>query len=153
MNTFALRQNFSNMNLVKHILSRKGSRTVTVPSDLSVKEALKIMAENDIGSVVVMDDKEFLGIMTERDYSRKIILKNRNSTDTLVRDIMSDLPRVQPGDTVDHAMALLNDRHIRYLPVFEGEELVGIISISDLIQETLLSQQRTIDQLENYIRG
>lgn len=141
------------MNLVKHILNRKGSGTVTVPSNLSVKEALKIMAENDIGSVVVMEGDEFLGIMTERDYSRKIILKNRNSTDTLVRDIMSDLPRVSPSDTVEHAMSLLNERHIRYLPVFDQEELVGIISISDLIQETLLSQQRTIDQLESYIRG
>lgn len=141
------------MNLVKHILNRKGSDTVTVPSELSVKDALKIMAENDIGSVVVMDGEEFLGIMTERDYSRKIILKNRNSTDTLVKDIMSDLPRVSPSDTVEHAMALLNDHHIRYLPVFEDDALAGIISISDLIQETLLSQQRTIDQLESYIRG
>lgn len=141
------------MNLVKHILDRKGVSVVSVPSDVPVIEALKIMADKDIGSVAVMDGDNFLGIMTERDYSRKVILKNRNSSDTRVKDIMSDLPRVRPGDTVEHCMELLNNNHIRYVPVFEGDKLAGIISISDLIQETLLHQQRTIDQLENYIRG
>lgn len=141
------------MNLVKHILNRKGSNIISVSADVSVKEALKVMAEKNIGSVVVMEGDSFLGIMTERDYSRKIILMNRNSTDTLVKDIMSDLPRVKPTDTVEYCMELLNTNHIRYLPVFENDKLAGIISISDLIEETLINQQRTIDQLENYIRG
>lgn len=142
------------MNLVKHILNRKGKNTISVTPDVSVKDALKIMAENDMGSVVVIENGHFLGIMTERDYSRKVILKNRNSTDTLVKDIMSgDLPRVKPADTVEYCMELLDNKHIRYLPVFENDHLVGIISISDLIKETLITQQRTIDQLENYIRG
>ncbi len=142
------------MNLVKHLLNRKGNRLVSVPADISVREALKIMAENDIGSVVVMNHNHFEGIMTERDYSRKVILKDRNSRDTLVKDIMSkDLPKVSPNDTIEHCMELLNNNHIRYLPVYDKDHLAGIISISDLIKETLLSQQRTIDQLENYIRG
>lgn len=141
------------MNLVKHILDRKGKNVISVASDVPVIEALKIMADHDIGSVAVMDGDNFLGIMTERDYSRKIILKHKNSTDTLVKDIMSDLPRLKPEDTVEHCMELMNSNHIRYLPVFSGNRLAGIISISDLIEETLLHQQRTIDQLENYIRG
>lgn len=142
------------MNLVKHILDRKGKNTISVSPDATVLDALKVMAENNIGSVVVMDGNHFEGIMTERDYSRKIILKNRHSTDTLVKEIMSgDLPAVSLSDTVEHCMELLNSNNIRYLPVFENETFTGVISISDLIKETLLSQQRTIDQLENYIRG
>lgn len=127
---------------------------VSVPPTISVREALTIMAENDVGSVIVMDNGHFEGIMTERDYSRKVILKNRNSRDTAVAEIMSkDLPKVSPTDTIEHCMELLNNNHIRYLPVFEKDQLAGIVSISDLIKETLLTQQRTIDQLENYIRG
>lgn len=142
------------MNLVKHLLNRKGNKMVSVPPTISVREALTIMAENDVGSVIVMDNGHFEGIMTERDYSRKVILKNRNSRDTAVAEIMSkDLPKVSPTDTIEHCMELLNNNHIRYLPVFEKDQLAGIVSISDLIKETLLTQQRTIDQLENYIRG
>lgn len=142
------------MNLVKHILDRKGKNTISVAPNATVLDALKVMADNNIGSVVVMDNDHFEGIMTERDYSRKIILKDRHSTDTLVKDIMSgNLPRVRLSDTVEHCMELLNSNNIRYLPVFESDKFIGVISISDLIKETLLSQQRTIDQLENYIRG
>lgn len=142
------------MNLVKHILDRKGKNTISVAPNASVLDALKVMADNNIGSVVVMNNDHFEGIMTERDYSRKIILKDRHSTDTLVKDIMSgNLPRVRLSDTVEHCMELLNSNNIRYLPVFESDKFIGVISISDLIKETLLSQQRTIDQLENYIRG
>ncbi|MBW7840410.1 MAG: CBS domain-containing protein [Chitinophagaceae bacterium] len=142
------------MNLVKHLLNRKGDKMITASPNNSVREALTIMAENDVGSVVVMDGDQFKGILTERDYSRKIILKNRNSRDTTVGEIMSkDLPKVSPTDTIEHCMELLNDNHIRYLPVFDGDRLAGIVSISDLIKETLITQQRTIDQLENYIRG
>lgn len=142
------------MNLVKNIINRKHRDAISVSPDVSVLDALKVMAENDIGSVVVLENDHFKGIMTERDYSRKIILKSRNSTDTLVKDIMtSDLPRVKMNDTIEHCMELLDNNHIRYLPVFENEKLLGIISISDLIKETLVTQQRTIDQLEDYIRG
>jgi len=127
---------------------------VSVTPHISVREALRIMAENDIGSVVVIDNGLFEGIMTERDYSRKIILMNRNSRDTQVSEIMSrNLPKVSPTDTIEYCMELMNNNHIRYLPVFENDQLTGIISISDLIKETVITQQRTINQLEDYIRG
>lgn len=146
--------NLTHMNLVKNIINRKHRDAIHVSPDTSVLDALKVMAENNIGSVVVMDNDQFQGIMTERDYSRKIILKNRHSTDTPVKEIMtSDLPRISMRDTIEHCMELLDEHNIRYLPVFENEKLLGIISISDLIKETLVTQQRTIDQLENYIRG
>ncbi|MCO6496680.1 MAG: CBS domain-containing protein [Chitinophagaceae bacterium] len=142
------------MNLVKHLLNRKSGKLVTASPNHSVREALTLMAKNDVGAVVVMDGDQFKGILTERDYSRKIILKDRNSRDTTVEEIMSkDLPGVSPTDTIEHCMELLDEHHIRYLPVFDGGKLAGIVSISDLIKETLLIQQRTIDQLENYIRG
>lgn len=143
------------MELVKNLLNRKQRNIISVAPGMSVLEALKVMAENNIGSVVVIDDKgNFQGVMTERDYSRKIILKNRHSTDTLVKDIMSvDLPRVAPTDTIEHCMELLNKNNVRYLPVFDNNNLAGIVSISDMIKEMLIAQQRTIDQLENYIRG
>lgn len=142
------------MNLVKHLLNRKGNKMVSVTPHISVREALRIMAENDIGSVVVIDNGLFEGIMTERDYSRKIILMNRNSRDTQVSEIMSrNLPKVSPADTIEYCMELMNNNHIRYLPVFENDQLTGIISISDLIKETVITQQRTINQLEDYIRG
>lgn len=142
------------MNLVKHLLARKGNKMVSVAPHISVKEALRIMAENDIGSVVVIENGQLEGIMTERDYSRKIILMNRNSRDTSVGEIMTrNLPKVSPTDTIEYCMELMNANHIRYLPVFENEQLSGVVSISDLIKETVITQQRTIDQLEDYIRG
>lgn len=139
---------------VADILLRKGSQITTVVPDTSVLEALRIMADQNIGSVMVMKDGTYLGIMTERDYSRKIILKGKSSTDTTVADIMSsDLPRITAGDTVDYCMQLLSDRNIRYLPVFEGEQVIGIISINDVVKETILSQQETISQLKDYLHS
>src|SRR5262245_12500285 len=109
------------MGSVSAVLSRKGATVVSVPATASVAEALKIMAEKNIGSVVVMDNERYVGIMTERDYSRKVILKGKNSTDTKVAEIMSeDLPSVRPSDTIDHCMELMSSENIRYMPVFDG---------------------------------
>ena len=142
------------MNLIHHILSRKGHRAISVSPDTSVLDALKVMAENNIGSVVVKQDEKFLGIITERDYSRKVILKGKNSTDTKVNEIMmTDFPDLKPADTVEYCMELLTQNNIRYLPVFEDGVLKGIISISDVVTETILMQQQTISHLENYIRS
>jgi CBS domain-containing protein len=142
------------MNKISNILSRKGSRAISVLPDTSVLDALKVMAENNIGSVVVMQDKKFLGIITERDYSRKVVLKGKNSTNTKVSEIMtSDFPDLKPDDTVEHCMELLSDNNIRYLPVFEKKELKGIISISDVVSETIISQQQTIAHLDSYINS
>lgn len=139
---------------VADILLRKGSKITTVVPDTSVLEALRIMADQNIGSVMVMDNGHYLGIMTERDYSRKIILRGKNSTDTPVAEIMSnDFPRVTPADSIDYCMALMSDRNIRYLPVFDSEQVVGIISINDVVRETILSQEKTISELKEYLHS
>ena len=112
------------------------------------------MADQNIGSVMVMDHAQYLGIMTERDYSRKVILKGKSSTDTQVAEIMSDdLPRVSPADTVEFCMQLMSDKNIGYLPVFDGQLLCGIISINDLVRETILTQQETISHLKDYLHS
>ena len=142
------------MNAVSTILDRKGNSTISVPPTTSVLEALRIMAEENIGSVVVMENKKFLGIMTERDYSRKVALKGKSSTDTPVSEIMStDLPSVKLSDTIEYCMEQMTLLNIRYMPVFTGEDLVGIISMSDVVKQTILNQKETINQLENYIHS
>ena len=141
------------MHTVNQLLSRKRISPVSIPSNTTVIDALKIMAEKNIGSVIVTDENgAYQGIVTERDYSRKVILKGKSSTDTSVNEIMStDLPRVSPVDTIDHCMGLMTAHNIRYLPVFSGGELRGIISMSDVVKETILMQQETIDHLQHYI--
>lgn len=142
------------MNHVSDILSRKGSNAISVSPDTPVIDALKVMAENNIGSVLVMENNKYMGIITERDYSRKVILKGKNSTNTKVSEIMtSDLPHIKPDDTVEHCMELMTDSKIRYLPVFVKDELKGIISITDVVKETILKQQQTIRHLDNYINS
>lgn len=139
---------------VADILLRKGSNISTVDPGTSVLQALQIMADQNIGSVMVMENGKYLGIMTERDYSRKIILKGKSSTDTTVKDIMSsDFPRVTPADSIDYCMQLMSDNNIRYLPVFEAEHVIGIISINDVVKETILSHEETITQLKDYLHS
>lgn len=140
------------MNIVSTVINRKNRTPVTVAPDKSVVEALTIMAEKNIGSVVIMENDKYLGIMTERDYSRKVILKEKNSATTKVSEIMStDLPSVSPGDSIEHCMQLMTEKNIRYMPVFENNKLTGIISMSDVVKETILMQKETINQLQNYI--
>src|SRR4051794_6288807 len=133
------------MRKVADILRRKGNNVTTVISSTSVIDALQMMADQNIGSVVVVENEKFLGIMTERDYSRKVILKGRSSTDTTVGEIMSsDLPFVKPADTIEHCMQLLSQKHLRYLPVMDGDRLAGILSINDVVTETITTQAETI---------
>lgn len=141
------------MNTVAQILSLKGNAVVAVNAGKSVLEVLQIMSDKNIGSVVVTaDNGDYQGIVTERDYSRKVILKGKSSTDTRVEEIMStDLPHISPKDTIDYCMELMTDRNIRYLPVFSGNELKGIISMSDVVKQTILMQQETINHLQQYI--
>jgi CBS domain-containing protein len=142
------------MRKVADILSRKGASAVAVAPDTKVIEALTIMDEKNIGSVLVMDGGEYLGIITERDYSRKVALKHKSSVETKVSEIMStDLPAVSPSDTVEHCMQLMSNKNIRYLPVFDDKMLAGIISMSDVVKETILQQKETISHLENYIHS
>ncbi|MEQ1676600.1 MAG: CBS domain-containing protein [Chitinophagaceae bacterium] len=141
------------MHTVAAILSRKARTSITVAPDMTVTEALQIMADQNIGSVVVMQGEEYKGIMTERDYSRKVVLKGKNSISTKVSEIMStDLPVVKPNDTIDFCMQLMTERNIRYMPVFENNKLTGIISMSDIVKETIIMQRETISHLESYIR-
>jgi len=140
------------MNSVKSVLSRKKLPPVTISPEATVIDALEIMAEKNIGSLVVMKANEYLGILTERDYSRKIVLKGKSSTETKVSEIMTiGLPAVKPSDSIEHCMQLMTDRNIRYMPVFDNDQLTGIISMSDVVKETILAQKETINQLQNYI--
>ncbi|MBL0881762.1 MAG: CBS domain-containing protein [Chitinophagaceae bacterium] len=142
------------MRKVSNVLQRKGNRVTTVPPEMTVIDALKLMAEQNIGSVVVMKEEKFAGIMTERDYSRKVILKGRHSSETNVGEIMTtDFPYVAMNDTVESCMQLMTSHRLRYLPVIEDEQLVGIISINDLVTETILTQAETINQLQSYIQS
>jgi len=142
------------MKKISAVLARKGVSPISVPPNTTVLEALRIMDEKNIGSVVVMENGNYLGIITERDYSRKVILKDKHSSDTLVSEIMSDdLPSVQPEDSIEHCMALMTSKNVRYLPVFEEGRLTGIISMSDVVKETILAQKEMISHLESYIHG
>jgi CBS domain-containing protein len=142
------------MKKVADILSHKGSRITSVTPDTTVLDALRIMADQNIGSVMVIDGDRYLGIMTERDYSRKVILKGKSSTDTKVSEIMSEeLPHVTPHDTIEFCMQLLSDKNIRYLPVFDNNALCGIVSINDVVKETILTQQETITHLKDYLHS
>jgi CBS domain-containing protein len=139
---------------VADVLLRKGSHITTVTPQTTVLEALRIMAEQNIGSVMVLEEGHYLGIVTERDYSRKVVLKGKSSTDTKVTEIMSsDLPRVTPNDSIDYCMQLMSDKNIRYLPVFDESQVTGILSINDVVKETILSQQETISQLKDYLHS
>lgn len=139
---------------VADILLRKGSHITSVTPEHAVLDALKIMADQNIGSVMVMDNGRYLGLMTERDYSRKVVLQGKSSTDTRVSEIMSsDLPRVTPNDMVDYCMQLMSEKNIRYLPVFDNELVIGIVSINDIVKETILAQQETISHLKDYLHS
>jgi CBS domain-containing protein len=139
---------------VADVLLRKGSNITTVSPNTTVLEALHIMADQNIGSVMVLEDGHYMGIVTERDYSRKVTLKGKSSTDTKVSEIMSsDLPRVTAHDSIDYCMQLMSDKNIRYLPVFDDNQVTGILSINDVVKETILSQQETITQLKDYLHS
>lgn len=142
------------MKKVSDILSHKGGNITSVSPETTVLDALQIMADQNIGSVLILENGQYIGIMTERDYSRKVILKGKSSTDTRVSEIMSqDLPHVTPQDTIEFCMQLLSDKNIRYLPVFESGALCGIVSINDVVKETILTQQETISHLKDYLHS
>ena len=142
------------MNTVSSMLSRKGVSVLSVTPETPVIDALQIMSDKNIGSVVVMKDDQYVGIMTERDYSRKVALKGKSSADMKVGEIMStDLPSVKPSDSIEHCMQLMTDKNVRYMPVFDDGKLSGIISMSDVVKETILAQKETIEQLHSYIHS
>jgi CBS domain-containing protein len=142
------------MTTVKHLLDRKGRRVHSIRPDASVFDALKIMAEKNIGSLVVLEDEKLVGIITERIYAREIALKGRTSAQTLVRDVMStNLICVQPDQTVEECMAVMTKKTVRHLPVVEHGQIVGLVSIGDMVNSIIRDQEFIIDQLEHYIQG
>lgn len=137
---------------VSQILADKGSEAWSISPDATVFEALEFMAEKQIGAVLVIENEKLVGILSERDYARKVILLGRGSRDTPVRDIMSPDPCcIRPEQTIDDAMALMTEKRIRHLPVVEGGTLAGIITIGDVVKAKIADQQFVIQQLENYI--
>ena len=143
------------MRTVANIFLRKGRHNITITPDVTVLQALKIMSEKNIGSVIVMDENgHYCGLATERDYARKVILLGRSSGETRVSEIMLEhLPRITPDHTLEECMGIMIAHNIRYLPVFTDNEFYGVISVLDIVKETILAQQETIDQLHSYIHS
>jgi len=140
------------MRNVNQILGGKSGRLVTVPKEAPVLEVIRLMAENHIGSVLVMQGDEIVGIATERDYARKVILQGRSSADTPVGQIMSSpVITVSSIDTAPTCMALMTERRIRHLPVVDDGKLMGMVSIGDLVKAVIEDQQLEIEQLQQYI--
>ena len=143
------------MKSVAHILKSKPDPTVyTIAPTASVFDALKRMAEKSIGALVVTEGEQVVGIITERDYARKVVLMARSSKETPVRDIMtSSVMYVRPGQTSEECMVLMTENRLRHLPVMDSGKLVGLISIGDLVKDIISEQKFIIEQLEHYITG
>lgn len=142
------------MKTVRQLLQAKGDTVYSIAPDARVYEALKLMAEKEVGALVVLADGTLAGILSERDYARKVILHGKSSHDIPVREIMTaNVVTVNPGQTVDQCMALMTNNRIRHLPVVESGKLVGLVSIGDLVKELIAEQEQTIRQLETYIHS
>lgn len=140
------------MRTVRQLLASKTPDIFSIGPDVAVIDAIRLMAEKRIGAVLVMDGNRLAGILSERDYARKVVLEGRSSKDTPVREIMTaDVVSVRPDDTADACMQIVTERRIRHLPVREGDEVVGVISIGDLVKAVIEDQQLELDQLQRYI--
>lgn len=139
---------------VRDLVRQKGSRVFSVAPDATVLQALKLMAEENVGAVLVMSDERVVGILSERDCVRKLDLEGRNAGNTRVQDIMTaDVLYVEASQSVDECMAIMIDKNIRHLPVYENGRLLGVISVRDVLKEVVDYQQFMIAQLEHYISG
>lgn len=142
------------MGKVRNILQSKNASTVSICPDNTVYEALELMVEKNIGALLVMEKDEFVGIFTERDYARKVILKGKASKETVIREIMTeDVVTVTLDNTIEDCMRLMTNKFIRHLPVVENGKLVGIISIGDVVKYIIEEQRFIIENLEHYITG
>ena len=140
------------MRTIKHILDRKSRELAIIEPEKSVFEALKLMADKNIGSVIVMDGTRYLGILSERNYARQVVLLNKSSKQLPVREIMrTDLPNLSKNDPIEKCMEIMTQLNVRYLPVVENETLIGLISVKDLLDEVLLHQKDVIENLTHYI--
>jgi CBS domain-containing protein len=142
------------MKLVQHLLDSKGREVISIVQGASVFDAIKLMADRGVGSLLVMDGDDLKGIVTERDYARKVIIKGRSSESTQVREIMTtDLVTTTATQPVSECMNMMSEKRIRHLPVMSGSEVVGLISIGDLVQAIITEQKEEIEQLGQYISG
>ena len=141
-----------NMRTIKHILDRKSRELAIIEPEKTVFEALKLMADKNIGSVIVMDGTRYLGLLSERNYARQVVLLNKSSKQLPVREIMrTDLPKLSKNDPIEKCMEIMTQLNVRYLPVVENETLIGLISVKDLLDEVLLHQKDVIENLTHYI--
>lgn len=140
------------MRTVRQLLEAKSSEVIAIGPDAPVIDAIRRMAERQIGALLVMEGPRLVGILSERDYARKVVLQGRSSKDTPVRDIMTaEVVTVAPGDSIEHCMQLVTDHRIRHLPVLDGGTVVGVLSIGDLVKTVIELQRQDIDQLQRYI--
>lgn len=139
---------------VNQILSTKGNNVYSIVSTISVYDAIKVMGEKNVGAILIIEDGQLKGILSERDYARKIVLKDKTSKDTLVHEIMvSNVITVKPDDDLDACMELMISRRIRHLPVVDDNKVVGLISIGDVVKSIIEKQKETIQLLDSYING
>ncbi|SOD80415.1 CBS domain-containing protein [Spirosoma fluviale] len=142
------------MNIRQILQGKRINALYSVSSDQTVLDGLKVMAEKNIGALLVVDNGELTGIFSERDYARKVILKDRHSDDTRIADVMTaSVITIGPDQTLEESMVIMSDRHIRHLPVVDKGELIGIISINDIVTAIIRDQKTRIDSLESYISG
>jgi CBS domain-containing protein len=140
------------MKTIRQILKVKGRKTWKIRPEASVLDALKVMAEKDIGAILVVEGKALVGVFSERDYARKVILHGKSSKDIMVREIMSSPPIfIEPDNSVEESLALMSAKHIRHLPVMEKGRLIGIVTIGDLVRSLIDEQKVVIDHLEKHI--
>ena len=142
------------MATAAQLLKFKGHEVYRIEPEAPVLEAIRIMAERSVGALLVMEGEHLVGVISERDYARKVILKGRSSNETPVRQIMSTpVMSVAPSESVRECMRIMTENRVRHLPVVQGERVVGVLSIGDLVRATVEEQQQTIQQLEQYIRS
>lgn len=142
------------MITIRQLLESKGGEVWSVGPDASVFEAIGLMADKGVGALVVLEGEKLVGIISERDYARKVVLMERESKETTVAEIMTkDVLYARPDHTVEECLALMTEKRIRHLPVLDGDNLLGIISIGDLVKSVIAEQQHVIEQLEHYISG
>jgi CBS domain-containing protein len=142
------------MRLVKHLLEGKGDAIYAIEPNKPVLEAIRMMADKYVGALLVMDGGQLVGIISERDYARKVILLGRSSAETPLREIMSSpVTTVTPGDSVNHCMKLMTDKRMRHLPVVENGKVIGMLSIGDLVKAVIDDQAEQLEQLQRYIAG
>jgi CBS domain-containing protein len=140
------------MTTIKHLLAEKGDAVFSIRADATVYDAIKEMSDHDIGALIVVEDKAPVGIVTERLYAREIILKGRASLSTLVRDVMTtNVIYAKPDQSIEQCMAVMTNRRIRYLPVMSNGNVIGMVSIGDLVKTIIANHEFTIDQLTDYI--